>query len=354
MPSQNRRKFLSSFAVAMTFTSGCSLRETNVDSTLKFSADERVGSRLSVAGNTAFFTTDTGALYSASLDADETNWKRTVSDSRLTTTPAPHGDSVYGGENTMFGFSSDGTEQWRFSFFDRLSTAYVASVPPLVEDGEVVVGLTNGTLCALSADDGTLRWTRPVGDESCHRWSAYDGKIAAGTPGGAIAVVDLRDESVQRRGYREPIAPTLGPDGVYVGGQHVRKLSTDLSAERWAVETDAQYTYLPTVADGQVFVSGSNEQGDAGYLYSIDAESGELDWQRTLDDGIAGYPLVDSDAERVVVGTVTDGTVHVLDYEGETLGSTDLDSGVSGPLRRYDDGALALTKSGRIYSLVLP
>lgn len=354
MPLYSRRKFLTSVTVAMSFTAGCSLMQTNDGSTLEFSLGERVDSRLSIAESSAFFTTKSGSLYSVSLNAGETNWKQNISDSGVATTPALEENRVYGGENTMYGFSGDGEDLWSFSLFDQLSSAYIASVPPLVTNDQVVFGLTNGKLCALSADEGDLCWTRKVGTESCHRWSEHGGRIVTGTPGGSIAFVDPKDESVRRREYHEPVAPRISPNGIYVGGQSVRKLSTDLAKEQWTVETEAQYTYLPTVSDGQVFVSGANVQGDTGYLYSIDAETGTLDWKQTTDDGISGYPLVDTETGHVVVGTMNDGTVFTFDSGGDTVQSTRIERGISGPLKRYGDDVLALAKSGSIYSVPLP
>lgn len=348
MAPYNRRTFLSSVTVALSLTAGCS-NQSSDDPVLELTTDERVGSRLSVTGESAFFTTKSGVVYSVSLNSKAVDWKRTVSDSAVTT-PVPTDDRVYAGENTMYGLSRAGESRWEYSLFDRLSSAYTASVPPLVTNGEVIFGLTSGHLCALS-EEGDLRWTQRIGSSNCHRWSAHERRIVAGTPSGDVACIDRDAESVQRQRYDEPVAPRIAADGIYIGGQSIRRLSTDLSEEKWTVETDAQYTYLPVVSDGQVFVAGANTQGDTGYLYSIDAETGRLDWARTTDDAPSGYPLVDQETGRIIVGTMNDGTVVTFDSMGDVVQSTRVQSGLSGPLRRYGDEILALSKSGSIYSI---
>jgi polyvinyl alcohol dehydrogenase (cytochrome) len=106
---------------------------------------------------------------------------------------------------------------------------------------------------------------------------------------------------------------------------------------RWAFAfpgADSMYGQ-PTVVDGKVYVAS-----DAGYLYSLDANSGCVHWSYRVGIGVRSAPIV---------GPVTPGSNHYAVYFGDIRGNVyavDADKGTLIWKERVDDQPLSRVTGG--------
>lgn len=94
-------------------------------------------------------------------------------------------------------------------------------------------------------------------------------------------------------------SPAVVDDTVYIGSGDggVYALAADSGERRWRFGTDNRVESTPAVADGTVYV-GSYDMG----VYAIDADSGEKRWSRTLGGLVRGSPTVVDGTVYVGVG----------------------------------------------------
>ncbi|MFB6217822.1 MAG: PQQ-binding-like beta-propeller repeat protein [Halobacteriaceae archaeon] len=187
------------------------------------------------------------------------------------------------------------------------------------EEGLVTRDLTvPGALTALSAEDGSVRWTRethisssPVIHGGRVYYTAMDGN-----GGGAVRAVDPTDGSDLWGSAFEgdlPVArvtePAVADGTVYVTLAHKTKgragrvvaLSAADGTRQWAVRTDAKLFSAPSVADGTVYAVSTT-----GGVYALDADDGTEQWRAS--------PGVNRAVD--VPPTVAEGTVFVGGRDG--------------------------------------
>lgn len=121
-------------------------------------------------------------------------------------------------------------------------------------------------------------------------------------------------------------SPSLVDDGVYVGFDDgvLRKLDAETGALVWeyrtrqaeveegnAPEDNSGIHGTPAVVDGRVFIGAYD-----GWMYALDAGSGELLWDRKLGGSIGASPAVHGDVVLIAVEYPwPDGRIFALDAE---------------------------------------
>jgi outer membrane protein assembly factor BamB len=151
------------------------------------------------------------------------------------------------------------TDRWTFD------TGGSLSVQPIVVDGTVFVGNTNGQLYAINAQNGTERWSR-----------SHDAALNAGVvvAGGIVYV---------------PAGNRLLAYSAATGdGQFARDFNRQIGT--------------PTLADGVLYIRSR------GRIYALDATSGDLYWKT---DRLFYGRDTEARANELTV-TVVDGNVYVL------------------------------------------
>ena len=152
------------------------------------------------------------------------------------------------------------TDRWTFD------TGGSLSVQPIVVDGTVYVGNTDGQLYAIDAQNGTERWSR-----------SHDATLDAGV------VVD-------------------GGIVYLPAGNRLLAYSAATGDGQFAVDFDHQVG-TPTIADGVLYLRSD------GRIYAVDATSGDVYWStdRVIDEG--DYRGARADELAV---TVADGSVYAV------------------------------------------
>lgn len=164
----------------------------------------------------------------------------------------------------------------------RLQTGGPVRSSPVVSQGIVYVGSTDGKVYAVDAARGTVRW----------RYDAGSAVSATPALAGGIVVVAAWDGSVH---------------GIALAtGKRVWRMATGPDARlAWGYESGDNWTSSATVAGGTIFVGS----GDGG-LYALDLATGRTRWRAATGGRIRSSPAVAAD--QVIVGSF-DGSVYSFD-----------------------------------------
>lgn len=160
---------------------------------------------------------------------------------------------------------------------------------PIVADKTVFVGSADGTLYAVDAATGDERWTF----ETKHRIEGSpvyaDGTVYVGSYDMSVYAIDAA--SGEKHWHRDlggliRGSPTVMNGTVFIGvGCH------NLACARYAEEANAT---------------------ENGWIYALDAESGETEWRYTVGSEVVSTPAVDD--ETVYVGA-SDDQMYALDID---------------------------------------
>lgn len=237
-------------------------------------------------------------------------------------TPSPvigrDGRIVIGdGSGDVHVFNASGTDLWSYATGEPIDNAAALSV-----DGTAYVQTTGGTLYAIQAD-GTLRWSRTVGQSDASPKIAGSGAIYVGGsdnngPGGSTRYLLLVYSASGTRAAsavvddRVTTAPSIGPDGtVWVGtaAGTLYELSSDLS-------TVISHSISPGLAigDGLALADDAAETvlvpTAAGQVVAWSAVSDTVSWTFTTSDTVRSAPAVGQEG-KVFIGS-QDGKVYAL------------------------------------------
>lgn len=106
--------------------------------------------------------------------------------------------------------------------------------------------------------------------------------------------------------------PMRRNDTTNTGTTHGSAPSVDPDV-RWRFETDRPVVATPVVVEGTAYVGTVD-----GRLYALDAESGEVEWDVTLPDGVS-TPAVVEGTVYVGTGSARDGRLAALDADSGTV-----------------------------------
>lgn len=173
----------------------------------------------------------------------------------------------------------------------RFPKALIAT--PVIADGRLVIGCTDGILSALDVETGRPLWTAKTG--------------------------------------RKIEASALLDDGrVYVGSAdyNLYRFAAETGKERWKFATDEKVlgaaNLFPREGRPPLIVFGSYDN----FVYAVDSDSGELAWKHETDSYVNGTPSV-LDSSVVVGGC--DGRLRVLaGATGRLVNEVDLESYIPG------------------------
>lgn len=206
--------------------------------------------------------------------------------------------------------STDGSEDWSVELYEPSDvTCFEGAFAPTT--GSVYLGDCR-RLRAVGAERGGDRWS--VGD----RASVYAPAVGDGVyyADGTVHALDAGDGSVRWSVEADGAAawrPAL-VDGMVVAGStdgRLRAFDAGSGARRWTTEVGAR-TAAPTAADGTVYVGGSAD--DEGFVAAVNAADGRTVW-RSATPPVKSAGFVGT-APTVVSDTVfvpfDDGTVRAL------------------------------------------
>jgi outer membrane protein assembly factor BamB len=314
------------------------------------SADQTV----SVVGGLVYATSDDGTLRALDIATGNERWSYApevgpvgnpnVFDGRVVATDM--------GGHLVAVDAMTGSESWR--------SEGVAFSSDATFDGDTLyIGAADGTLVALDASSGAVRWTVPVSTSGGEVWSPAfaDGRLYVSERSGDLVAVDVATREIAWRvptgssstgtavvadgivflgtydGFEgslsafdgvtgrllwsvaEPLwAPAVSDGVAYSGGEDVATAhSATTGRELWRFELDG-VVRAPAVADGIVYVPAESEHR----VYALEAASGRVLWSYDVD----GQPgcCVSIAHGSAFFGTVTGG-VYSIGADGSAAGA---------------------------------
>ncbi|MCZ6636044.1 MAG: PQQ-binding-like beta-propeller repeat protein [bacterium] len=242
----------------------------------------------------------------------------------------------------------EGALRWRYEAGGSIKLA------PAFEDGRVFAVTVTGQVMALDAADGTGLWTYQLGDFS-ERWVymaplAWKGRLYVGMSSHFVAldqdtgtVVWMRDDLGKTDWIASFPSPAAWDAYVVIGfyGQPTNLVVVDAATGRtvWANDEDKSFrvTASPVVgADGTIYAVSGRTQ-----VRAFEAETGRVEWDASLDQTrCMATPALAEDRLFVPSG---DGVLHALDTaSGQVLWTWEVGESLASytPYVRGGHGAL--------------
>ena len=214
---------------------------------------------------------------------------------------------VFGREETLYAYDAAGkTQRWSADLRDPLQVTPATYC-------DAVLAATVNDVYALDASEGSVIWeadstgtTGPV---------SVAGEAVVVPMSSRVRAFEVTDGSSRWEFDRDwSNNGACATDGtVFVAGGdatggYVAAVDLDSGDGRWQTRLQRTVWFSPVYRDGSVFAVD-----DGGTVYRIDAETGDVQWERTVADRRAPTPLV-TDSLVVVAGGNADRT-HALDAE---------------------------------------
>jgi outer membrane protein assembly factor BamB len=193
------------------------------------------------------------------------------------TTPAAGGDLLFVVEPDRLAALriADGSSAWQLPFAEPLA------VPPVFDNGWLVVATINGDVLAFRASDGTLVWRRAVGSPAHAQPALAADRVYVPTEDGRVVAlrVDTGDPIWEHRLGGAAADILAFDDRLFVGSRdnYFYSLKTDSGEPDWPWRTGADVIGLPIVdAHTVYFVSLDN------MLWGLNRSNGNQRWKRPL------------------------------------------------------------------------
>ena len=169
---------------------------------------------------------------------------------------------------------------------------------PVVVDGLVYFGSTDGRLFAVAVESGEVRWAYDTGGRINASPSLYGRRVCISTYAGSVFCLDkntgarLWSTYIKRDAFRyESFYASPSTDGarIYTVARSGKVVALDASDGRviWTAQVGGLGYTTPAVADGLVFVGGFD-----GKLRALRATNGNELWQADTSGRILGAPFV--------------------------------------------------------------
>lgn len=265
-----------------------------------------VVSELTVHQGNVYFGGGDGFVYSVDLETGRVNWRYEVRNP-IVSRPTLAGGRLFinTSDDTVYAFDA-GTGKWLWHY--RRRTAQTATIhgasTPLVDGNEVILGMSDGYLVALSVEEGQLKWEKKL-----HQGSKFTDVDARPVLVNGVIYVPSYDGALyalKRQG-----GDTLwrfdsgGSKEVVSEGQKlflpssdgsIYCLQKDNAKVNWKFELDGGVPTRIAVTD-KYLIFGSTYQ----YLYVVDKNTGKGVYRFNAGNGsgFAGSPLFDSLTNRL-------------------------------------------------------
>jgi outer membrane protein assembly factor BamB len=267
-----------------------------------------VVSELAVDGQSVFFGGGDGFIYSVNLESGQVNWRYEVRNPIVSRPTLDEGKVfVTTSDDTIYAFdAASGKWLWHYPRrSSQLATIYGASAP-LVDGNEVITGLSDGFLVALSVQEGQLKWEKRL-----HQASKFtdvnahpvleNGIIYVPSYDGALYALKRKDGEIIWR------FDAGGSKSVVMDDQHLILPSSDGSVYAlqknnskiiWRFELDHGTPTNAVVTEKYVIVASSHQ-----YLYVIDKKNGKGLYRFNVGSGSGFYgsPAFDPVEQRVYI-----------------------------------------------------
>lgn len=265
---------------------------------------------------TIIYGTQAGSLFAVDERDGSERWRHALGGQLLRKPVVAQGRLIVGNSYDQLAAldAQTGKRLWLYSHEMRPGVALHGSVAAAVDGSTVFAGFTDGTVCALELQDGSIKWSRPI---SLERRELPDAVVAPVVAGGRVYAASQSD-------------------GVFA-------LATDDGRVLWNQRTPR----IVRMEWGERLFAFSGD----GEAYALDASTGEVRWHTSMRVGQPTQPVL-ADG-RITVGAWPGGLV-VLDAETGSITQRLFVGGVASELAAAGDALAFVNEDNRLYLLRRP
>ncbi len=252
-------------------------------------------------------------------------------------TPAVTGDMAYlvSYSGKIYGYNRENLAvRWVYPREDYVAP-FVGS--PVVSQGTLFIGDSDGKFYAIDALTGDEIWTYSTGDKIWGTASVVDEVVYCGSFDKKLYALNAADGTLK---WAEAfltdgaiIAEPLIEDGViYIGSFDKKMYAIDASdgSKLWEYEAVNWFWAKPVLKGGKLYAPNLDSK-----VYVLNSNNGSLIQEYDLEQGISANPVVTEDS---VYFANRDGVFYSIDFNtGELRRIADLDMAVNGPLTIHND-----------------
>ena len=280
-----------------------------------YKAEGPVQAKALASGDDVFFGDCKGYAYSLNAENGKLNWKIQL-DAEIMARPLAVGDMIY--IFTMSGrlFALDkkrGVELWHTDASERsFGFSVRRAADPVLYNGVIYIGTSAGTLFAYREVDGALLWARQLGDRQS-------------------MVYDLDS------------TPLFIEDKLYVASADGQLFCMDPTNGTviWSIGVGGADDML--YHEGRLYVSGGS-----GNLYAVDPASGNLLWEQDLETAGISSP---AGGKNYVTVVTTDKKLYIIDADnGDIIFDRYVKKGSFGDPVVLGDKLIVLANTGRLFT----
>ncbi|MCK6569496.1 PQQ-binding-like beta-propeller repeat protein [Myxococcota bacterium] len=261
-------------------------------------------------GRRVLLGTDDGQMLALDADSGEERWRYVVQGA-IQEPPQLVGDQVLfvDGTNSVYAVGrTDGAWRWQYRRTPPADFSVSGEARPLVVEGRVFVGFSDGHLVALAASDGAVLWTRDLAPEHDRFQDVdaaavlLDGRLFAASAATGIHALRPADGTIL---FTVPVA---GVNQLMVqGGSLIASVDR---GEVWRVSSDGRVEWKTRLPGG-----APSEAVALGDALAVSMSQGALQFLRARD----GRPLqrfAPGLGLAAAPGVATDGGLYVLSNAG--------------------------------------
>ncbi len=266
-----------------------------------------------------YVVADTGGYLYRFTEDGSLLWRYHV-DGPIYAPPTVEGDRVYAVTTTdIVGCVSLDTGTWIWTFRPeetevRTELSLLGSSSPVIREGNLYTGLSDGRLICLSADRGTLSWDLDIGegrfiDVDTTPVFTDDGLLIVGGHSGPLVAVDLQRHALAWRAEFGVMGQLYVAYGrVFASGDDgvLRSLDASTGDLLWSWELRGKDILNGPVGRGRIILLTTRQ----GFLIAIDAFSGGPLWRLEPGKSYLGASIPPSIVGRQVVTVTNDGVVR--------------------------------------------
>jgi outer membrane protein assembly factor BamB len=275
-----------------------------------YKAEGPVQAKALADGAEVFFGDCKGFAYSLDAKSGALNWK-TQLDAEIMARPLAIGDMIYvfTMSGRLFGLDRKrGVEVWHTDASERAFGFSVRrAADPVLFNGVIYIGTSAGTLFAYREADGALLWARQLGDRQSMIYDLdstplfIDDKLYVASADGQLFCMDPSDGSVIWSIGVGGADDMLYHEGrLYVSGGSGTLYALEPSSGNLLWEQDLETAGISSPSGGKNYVTVVTTDKK---LYIIDADDGDIIFDRYVKKGSFGDPVVIGDKLVVLANT---------------------------------------------------
>jgi outer membrane protein assembly factor BamB len=270
-----------------------------------------------VVDDTLFIGTQDGDFRALSIATGETLWSFRLrgEDEDLRAiygAPAVSGDALYfaGYDGLLYALTLEGDEIWDTTVGE--SDTIVGG--PVVADGMVLIGSSDGNMYAYDVESGSLEWTFPTDNGIWTTATVSNGIAYFGSLDNNIYAVTVTSGNEVWRfpaGGAVTAKPVVADGKVYVGAFNSVFYALDAATGQAAWRFDGANKWYWGGAiyhEGAIYAPSLD-----GNVYALDSATGDLMWTLESDGPVIGSPAVVGDR---LASTSMDGRVRLVKLSG--------------------------------------